>query len=79
MPIVSPEPLRPQTERLWRRKCGHDTADTFVVRRPGSKGKFRAALPCKLPFEAEVVICEARDLLRVAKENPFGAESHGEL
>ncbi|PYT78508.1 MAG: hypothetical protein DMG40_19915 [Acidobacteria bacterium] len=43
------------------------------------KGKFRAALPCKLPFEAEVVICEARDLLRVAKENPFGAESHGEL
>jgi uncharacterized protein (DUF1697 family) len=31
-------------------------AGTFVVRKPGSKAKFRAALLRKLPFEAEVVI-----------------------
>src|SRR6266849_10546746 len=33
-------------------------AGTFVVRKPGSRAKFRAALLLKLPFEAEVVPCE---------------------
>jgi uncharacterized protein (DUF1697 family) len=49
-------------------------AGTFVVRKPGSKPKFRAALLRKLPFEAEVVICDGRDLIRLEMENPFGAE-----
>jgi len=47
-------------------------AGTFVVRKPGSKTRFRAALLRKLPFEAEVAICEGRDLIRLEKENPFG-------
>ncbi len=49
-------------------------AGTFVVRRPGSKAKFRAALLRKLPFEAEVVLCDGRDLIRLETDNPFGAE-----
>src|SRR2546429_2999554 len=49
-------------------------AGTFVVRKPGSKTKFRAALLRKLPFEAEVVLCDGRDLIRLEIENPFGAE-----
>jgi uncharacterized protein (DUF1697 family) len=49
-------------------------AGTFVVRKPGPRAKFRAALLRKLPFEAEVAICDGRDLLRLAVENPFGAE-----
>jgi uncharacterized protein (DUF1697 family) len=49
-------------------------AGTFVVRKPGSKAKFRAALLRKLPFEAEVVICDGRDLIRIEMENPFRAE-----
>lgn len=49
-------------------------AGTFVVREPGSKAKFRAALLRKLPFATEVVICEGRDLIRLEMENPFGAE-----
>ena len=49
-------------------------AGTFVVRKPGSKAKFRAALLRKLPFEAEVVICDGRDLIRLEMENPFRAE-----
>jgi len=48
-------------------------AGTFVVRKPGSKTKFRAALLRKLPFEAEVVICDGRDLIRLEMDNPFGA------
>ncbi len=49
-------------------------AGTFVVHKPGSRTKFRAALLRKLPFEAEVVLCEGRDLLRLEMENPFGTE-----
>lgn len=46
-------------------------AGTFVVRRPGSRVKFRAELVERLPFEAEVVFCEGRDLVRLETENPF--------
>jgi len=49
-------------------------AGTFVVRKPGSRAKFRAALRRKLPFDAEVVLCDGRDLLRLETENPFGAK-----
>jgi uncharacterized protein (DUF1697 family) len=50
-------------------------AGTFVVRRPGSRAKFRAELLRKLPFQAEVMLCEGRDLLRLEAENPFGTDS----
>jgi uncharacterized protein (DUF1697 family) len=49
-------------------------AGTFVVRKPGSRAKFRAELLRKLPFEAEVVLCDARDLIRLEMDNPFGTE-----
>jgi len=49
-------------------------AGTFVVRKPGSRATFRAELLRKLPFEAEVVLCDGRDLLRLETEHPFGAE-----
>jgi uncharacterized protein (DUF1697 family) len=49
-------------------------AGTFIVRKPGSRGEFRAELLRKLPFEAEVVLCEGRNLIRLETENPFGAE-----
>jgi uncharacterized protein (DUF1697 family) len=49
-------------------------AGTFVVRKPISPAKFRAALLRKLPFEAQVLLCEGRDLIRLETENPFGAE-----
>ncbi len=49
-------------------------AGTFVVRKPGSRVKFRAELLQKLPFEAEVVLCDGRDLIRLEMENPFGTE-----
>jgi uncharacterized protein (DUF1697 family) len=45
-----------------------------VVRRPGSRAEFRAALLRKLPFEAEIVVCDGRDLLRLERENPFGTQ-----
>jgi uncharacterized protein (DUF1697 family) len=49
-------------------------AGTFVVRKPGSRAQFRTALLRKLPFDAEVVLCDGRDLLRLEAENPFATE-----
>jgi uncharacterized protein (DUF1697 family) len=49
-------------------------AGTFVVRKPGSRAKFRAELLRKLPFEAEVALCDGRDLLRLEADQPFGPE-----
>ena len=49
-------------------------AGTFVVRKPGSRAKFRRSLLRKLPFEAEAVLCDGCDLMRLEIENPFGTE-----
>jgi uncharacterized protein (DUF1697 family) len=49
-------------------------AGTFVVRKPVSRAKFRAALLRTLPFEAEIVLCEGRDIIRLETENPFATE-----
>ena len=69
---------------LARELSGYDVlnigaAGTFVVRKPalrtaGSRAKFRAALLRKLPFEAEIVLCDSRDLMRLEMENPFGTQ-----
>lgn len=50
-------------------------AGTFVVRKPGSRATFRAELLRKLPFQAEVMLCDGRDLIRLEMENPFGTEA----
>lgn len=49
-------------------------AGTFVVRKPGSRTKFRAALRQKLPFAVQVALCDGRDLIRLEIENPFGSK-----
>jgi uncharacterized protein (DUF1697 family) len=49
-------------------------AGTFVVCKPPSRAKLRAELRRKLPFEAEVVLCDGRDLVRLETENPFAGE-----
>jgi uncharacterized protein (DUF1697 family) len=69
---------------LARELSGYDVvnvgaAGTFVVRKPavrtpGSQAKFRTALLRKLPFEAQIVLCDGRDLLRLETENPFGTQ-----
>ncbi|HKW08904.1 MAG TPA: DUF1697 domain-containing protein [Gemmatimonadaceae bacterium] len=48
---------------------------TFVVRKPGSRSQFRTTLLGQLPFEAEVALCEGRDLIALEKENPFRTRS----
>jgi uncharacterized protein (DUF1697 family) len=50
-------------------------AGTFIVHKPVSRTKFRAALLRKLPFEVEVMLCEGRDLIRLERDNPFGTKA----
>ena len=49
-------------------------AGTFVVRKPGTRTKFRTELLKHLPFETAVALCDGRELVRLTKENPFGTE-----
>jgi len=49
-------------------------AGTFVVRKPGSRAKFLAALSRKLPFNTHVVVCNGSDVMRLETEHPFGTK-----
>jgi uncharacterized protein (DUF1697 family) len=49
-------------------------AGTLVVRKPGPRAKFVTELRRKLPFDAEIAFCDAKDLIRMEMENPFGTE-----
>ncbi|HLG99325.1 MAG TPA: hypothetical protein VKX49_23645 [Bryobacteraceae bacterium] len=49
-------------------------AGTFLVRRPGPRKKFVAELRRRLPFETTVALCDARELVRLEAEGPFGKE-----
>ena len=66
--------------RLATELSNHDVvnvgaAGTFVVRRPGSRARFRAELIRKLPFEAEIIFCGGHEILRLARDNPFGTQA----
>ncbi len=50
-------------------------AGTFVVRNPGARTAFAAALRGELPFETHIMICDARTLLRAHADRPFGTGS----
>lgn len=48
-------------------------AGTFVVRKPGSRTRFLAELRRKLPFEAEIICCDGKELLQLEMEDPFAS------
>ena len=50
---------------------------TFVVRKEVSESTLRAAIAKKLSFKCEIMICPARDILKLAKKDPFAGQSSG--
>jgi len=44
---------------------------TFVVREDVSEPVLRAAIAKKLPFQCEIIICSARDIVNLASRNSF--------
>jgi uncharacterized protein (DUF1697 family) len=47
---------------------------TFVVRKNVSESALRAAIARKLPFQCEIMICPARDIIKLASKDPFSHE-----
>ena len=52
-------------------------AGTFVIRRPVSRMKLRAELVRRLPFEAEIMICDGNDIVRLTSGDPFAGQPSG--
>lgn len=52
-------------------------AGTFVVRKNVSRTKLRAELMRRLPFSAEVMICDGSDVLRLGSSDPFAGQPSG--
>jgi uncharacterized protein (DUF1697 family) len=50
---------------------------TFVVCEDVSESALRAAFAKKLPFKCEIMICPARDIIKLASKNPFSGQSSG--
>ena len=52
-------------------------AGTFVFRHPVGRRQLRTELRRRLPFTADVMICEGRDILRLASGDPFAGQPSG--
>jgi uncharacterized protein (DUF1697 family) len=50
---------------------------TFVVRENVSESALRAAIARRLPFRCEIMICPARDLVKLTATDPFPPEPSG--
>lgn len=46
-------------------------AGTFVIRRPVTRAQLRAELVRRLPFDAEIMICQGREIVRLLAHNHF--------
>jgi uncharacterized protein (DUF1697 family) len=67
-----PTALREQLSHLDPVNIG--AAGTFVIRRPITKARLRVELTRRLPFDAEIVICQGREIVRMVSENPFAGQ-----
>ncbi|HXF96531.1 MAG TPA: hypothetical protein VNI61_10575 [Gemmatimonadales bacterium] len=47
---------------------------TFVIRRPVTRARLRAALARGLPFDAEIMICQGRDILGLMSGSHFAGQ-----
>src|SRR5262249_54578692 len=47
---------------------------TFVVREDVSESALRAAIAKKLPFKCEIMICSAREIIKLASKGPFAEQ-----
>src|SRR6202011_3038696 len=50
---------------------------TFVVGKDVSESALRAAFARKLPFKCEIMICPARDIIKLASKDPFSGQPSG--
>lgn len=53
-------------------------AGTFVVRKRIARAKLRAEIARRMPFVAEIIICDGADILRLVARAPFAGQPAGE-
>ena len=66
-----PATLAAELEHLDAVNIG--AAGTFVIRRAVTRTRLRAELARRLPFAAEIVVCDAREILDLISLDPFAA------
>lgn len=49
-------------------------AGTFVIRRPVSRAQLRIEVARRLPFDAEIVICQGREIVRLLSQDFFAGQ-----
>jgi uncharacterized protein (DUF1697 family) len=64
-----PSTLADQLKHLDAVNIG--AAGTFVIRQPVSRAQLRVEFARRLPFDAEIVICQAREIARLASRDFF--------
>jgi uncharacterized protein (DUF1697 family) len=52
-------------------------AGTFVIRQPVTRAQLRAELSRRLPFEAEIIICHSREIVRMMSQHHFADQPVG--
>ena len=66
---LRPSGLAEQLRRFDAVNIG--AAGTFVIRRPVSRARLRVEVARRLPFDAEIVICQGREIVRLMSHDPF--------
>jgi len=67
--IFRPTTLAAQLKHLDAVNIG--AAGTFVIRQPVTRAQLRAELARRLPFDAEIIICPGREIVRLISRNYF--------
>ena len=52
-------------------------AGTLVLRQPMTQARARAEVARRLPFVADIVVCQGRDIASLISKDPFGGQSIG--
>lgn len=50
---------------------------TFIVRKEVSESTLRTAIAAQLPFKVDIMICSAREILKLAASDPFAGQPSG--
>ncbi len=70
-----PAVIASQLSRLGLINIG--AVGTFVVREDVRESALRTAIAKKLPFKCEIMICRARDMIKLASKDPFSRQPSG--
>jgi uncharacterized protein (DUF1697 family) len=65
--------LAEQLEHLGAVNIG--AAGTFVISRPVTQAQLRSEVARALPFEAEIIICQGREIIRLMSHNHFADQA----